>query len=67
MINPRNNEEEFPPVKSMTTGGQDDRLGDSFDEFARTREMLDSRYDDLKSGRVKPIDGEEFFRTYLVG
>jgi hypothetical protein len=23
--------------------------------------MLDSRYDDLKSGRVKPIDGEEFF------
>jgi len=32
-----------------------------FDELARTREMLDSRYDDLKSGRVKPIDGEEFF------
>jgi hypothetical protein len=23
--------------------------------------MLNSRYDDLKSGRVKPIDGEEFF------
>lgn len=21
-----------------------------------------SRYDDLKSGRVKPIDGEDFFR-----
>jgi hypothetical protein len=32
-----------------------------FDELARTREMLDSRYDDLRSGRVKPIDGEEFF------
>jgi predicted DNA-binding protein len=32
-----------------------------FDELAQTREMLDSRYDDLKSGRVKPIDGEEFF------
>ena len=30
-------------------------------ELAQTREMLDSRYDDLKSGRVKPIDGEEFF------
>jgi hypothetical protein len=27
----------------------------------RAREMLDSRYDDLKSGRVKPIDGEEAF------
>jgi predicted DNA-binding protein len=32
-----------------------------FDELAETREMLNSRYDDLKSGRVKPIDGEEFF------
>jgi hypothetical protein len=32
-----------------------------FDELAKTRAMLDSRYDDLKSGRVKPIDGEEFF------
>ena len=28
---------------------------------AQTREMLDSRYDDIKSGRVKPIDGEEAF------
>jgi hypothetical protein len=26
-----------------------------FDELARTREMLNSRYDDLKSGRVKPV------------
>ena len=32
-----------------------------FDELAKTRQMLDSRYDDLKSGRVEPIDGEEFF------
>jgi len=23
--------------------------------------MLDSRYDELKSGRVEPIDGEEAF------
>ncbi len=28
-------------------------------ELAETRDMLDSRYDDLKSGRVKPIPGEE--------
>jgi len=27
------------------------------------REMLDGRYDDIKSGRVKPIDGEEFFES----
>lgn len=32
-------------------------------ELAVTRAMLDSRYDDLKSGRVKPIDGEEFFEN----
>jgi hypothetical protein len=30
-----------------------------FDELAQTREMLDSRYDDLKSGKVKPIPGDE--------
>ena len=28
-------------------------------ELAETREMLNSRYDDLKSGRVKPIPGDE--------
>lgn len=28
-------------------------------ELAATREMLDSRYDDLKSGRVKPISRDE--------
>jgi len=33
------------------------------EEVASVRETLDSRYDDLKTGRVKPIDGEEAFRT----
>jgi predicted DNA-binding protein len=33
------------------------------DDLAGVREMLDSRYDDLKSGRVKPIDGEAFFES----
>jgi hypothetical protein len=32
-------------------------------ELAKTRDMLNSRYDDLKSGRVKPIDGEAFFES----
>lgn len=31
------------------------------DELARARETLDCRYDDLKNGRVLPIDGEEAF------
>ena len=30
-------------------------------ELAQVRSTLDSRYDDLKSGRVKPIDGDEAF------
>lgn len=32
-------------------------------ELVETREMLNSRYDDLKSGKVKPIDGEAFFES----
>lgn len=36
-----------------------DALAGYFDELASTREMLNSRYDDLKSGRVKPISGAE--------
>jgi putative addiction module component (TIGR02574 family) len=32
-----------------------------FDEVAHVRDMLDRRYDDLKSGKVKPISGEEVF------
>jgi hypothetical protein len=52
----------------METGrGPDELVEDAmagyFDELARTPEMLNSRYDDLKSGRVKPIDGEEFFEN----
>jgi hypothetical protein len=30
-------------------------------ELAQVRDLLDNRYDDLKSGRVKPVDGEEAF------
>ena len=32
-----------------------------FEELAQTRKMLDGRYDDIKSGKVKLLDGEEFF------
>ena len=39
----------------------EDVVAGYFDELARTQETLNSRYDDLKSGRVKPIDGEEAF------
>ncbi|MGA2214491.1 MAG: hypothetical protein ABSH31_14540 [Bryobacteraceae bacterium] len=41
----------------------EDVIAGYFEELAHTREMLDSRYDDLKSGRVNPIDGEAFFES----
>jgi predicted DNA-binding protein len=30
-------------------------------EVVEVRNTLDSRYDEVKSGQVKPIDGETFF------
>ncbi len=30
-------------------------------DVAELRNLLDTRYDDIKSGRVKPVDGEAFF------
>ena len=43
-----------------------DALAAYFDELVRTRDMLDSRYDGLKSGKVKAIDGEEAFALLKV-
>ena len=36
-----------------------DALAGYFDELAQVRGLLDSRYDDLKSGRVAVLSGEE--------
>lgn len=41
----------------------EDALAGYLEEVAEVRGMLDSRYDDIKSGRVKPIDGEAFFEN----
>lgn len=48
------------------TGRRSDQLVESvvtdfFEDFAITRKTLDRRYDDLESGRVKPIPGDEVF------
>ena len=40
-----------------------DALAGYFEELAEVRGMLDSRYDDIKSGQVKPVDGEAFFES----
>jgi predicted transcriptional regulator len=39
----------------------EDAMAGYLQELTEVREMLDGRYDDLKSGRVKPVDGEEAF------
>jgi predicted transcriptional regulator len=38
-----------------------DAIAGMVDELAETREMLDRRYDDIKSGKAKLIPGEEAF------
>jgi predicted transcriptional regulator len=41
----------------------EDALAGYLEEVASVRKTLDSRCDDLESGRVKPIGGEDAFRT----
>lgn len=43
----------------------EDAVASLFDELAYAREMLDRRYDDLESGRVQSIDGEEAYRRLM--
>jgi len=38
-------------------------MADDFEELSQIRNMLDNRYDDIESGRVKPVDGKEFFES----
>ena len=42
----------------------EDAMAGYFDELAQTREMLNSRYDDLKSGRVKPVSRDEIVANF---
>jgi predicted transcriptional regulator len=39
----------------------EDAMAGYLQELGQVREMLDGRYDDLKSGRVKPVEGEAAF------
>ena len=50
---------------ARNAGCQPDELDENvmaayLEEVVQVRDMLDRRYDDIKSGRVKPIDGERF-------
>ena len=56
-------EKKLKDLSAQSGRGADELLQDAlagyFEEVTQTGEMLDSRYDDLKSGRVKPIPGNE--------
>jgi putative addiction module component (TIGR02574 family) len=39
----------------------EDAMAGYVGELSEVRRTLDRRYDDLKSGRVKPISGDEVF------
>ncbi len=39
----------------------EDAMAGYLKELGETHHMLDARYDDLKSGRVKPVDSETAF------
>ena len=58
-------EKQLNELAAKTGRGADELVQDVVagyvDELASVREVLDGRYDDLKSGRVKPVDGEAFF------
>jgi len=45
----------------------EDAMAGYFEELAQVRETLDSRYDDIKCGKVKLISGEEAFARLMEG
>jgi len=44
----------------------EDAVAAYFAELAQRQQILNRRYDDLKSGRVQPIDGEEAYKRLMA-
>ncbi len=42
----------------------EDAMAGYLQELTQVREMLDGRYDELKSGCVKPVEGEDAFAKF---
>jgi hypothetical protein len=59
-------EKKLADVAAQSGRGADELVQDVvagyLEELVDVRETLDRRYDDLKSGRVRPMDGDEAFR-----
>jgi hypothetical protein len=41
----------------------EDAMAGYLQEVTEVRQVLDSRYDDIKRGRVEPVEGEVFFES----
>lgn len=58
-------ESRLAELSSKSGRGTDELVEDALSgylaEVTEVRELLDRRYDDVKAGRVKAIDGEAFF------
>lgn len=58
-------ESRLQELAASTGRAPDDLVEDAMSgylaELAEVRNMVDGRYDGIKTGRVKPIDGEEAF------
>ena len=61
-------EKKLKELSAQSGRGTDELVEDAMagyaDELLQAREMLDSRYDDLKSGRVKPISRDELLAHF---
>jgi hypothetical protein len=51
------------PKPLPTDDLMEDAMAGYLQEVTEVRQMLDSRYDDIKSGRVTPVEGEVFFES----
>jgi hypothetical protein len=61
-------EKKLKDLAAESGRGTDDLVEDAMvgylQELVQTREMLNSRYDDLKSGRVKPLSRDEIIAHF---
>ncbi len=62
-----NTEQRLRRFSEQSGRGTDDLVEDALagylDEIFELRQTLNGRYDDLASGRIQAIDGEEFFEN----
>jgi predicted DNA-binding protein len=62
-------EKKLKDLAAESGRGTDDLLEDAvvgyFDELSQVREMLDRRYDEMQSGKVEGIDGEEAYQRLM--